>query len=381
MLKKVFWVSLGFFLLTLVFLGVYQFAFRHNVNNPVADPEKRAAATTKEVVDEATAAKNLAFEAFLNEPILFPSAELTGVYYYSSRDKALKRTDYTRQETITLMTVASGEVRRLLWSPIYIGALALVEADGQSLWYHFDLRNGTRTPLRPDMSRLAWNSLGDSIYYQHTDPATDERSVNMANFDGNNWKRLSTVGTADYFLAAIPQSSRLSFWTRPNGLETSTLESVSITGEGRVVISTGKFGGDYLWSPDGHSLLIGSVDIQGGHSPIIGLTDGQGGNYRDLRIPTLVNKVVWSRDNQTLYFAQPGAFESGIILPNDYYAKPVFTKDTFWKMNTKTGKRERLVPLNEMNQAFDATSLFLSYDETSLFFIDRESSKLYRITL
>lgn len=381
MLKKVFWVSLGFFLLTLIFLGVYQFAFRHNVNDPVADPEKKAAATAKAPIDEETAAKTLAFEAFLNEPIRFPSPENTSLYYYSLRDKQLKRVDYNREDTSVLFNNLPGEVKRVLWSPSYIGALVLAERDGSTLWYHLDFRNQAQTPLKSDMSRLAWNSLGDSIYYLYTDGATGARSINMANFDGSNWKKLADLGTTDYFLAAIPQSSRVSFWNRPSGLEESTLEVVSITGEGRATITRGKFGGDYLWSPDGHTLLIGSTDTRGGNTPVLGLSDEDGSNYRDLRTPTLVSKVVWSRDNQTLYYALPGAFESGVILPNDYYGKPIFTKDTFWKTNIKTGKRERLVPLNEMSQAFDATELFLSPDETSLFFVDRSTNKLYRITL
>lgn len=381
MLKKIFWISLGFFLLTLVFLGIYEFAFKHNTLDPVADPEKKASQNKKEIISEEEIARNLAFENFLNEPIAFPGTETNHLFYYSPREKQLKRISYDQKEAGILMKDLPGEVRRLVWSPIYTGALALLEHDGKNLWYYLDFRNQTKLPLKPEMSRLSWNTLGESIFYQFTDPTTGSVSLNMASFDGSNWKKLTDLEKGDFFLTAIPQSSRIAFWNRPDGFVEGKLESVSITGEGRKMITSGRFGGDYLWSPDGHTVLVGSTESKGSHTPTIGIINDDGTGYQNLRIPTLINKIVWSRDNQTLYYAQPGAFPSGTVLPNDYHGKPLFTKDTFWKVNIKTGKRERLIPLNEMGQAFDATSLFLAPDETSLFFIDRESSKLYRISL
>lgn len=381
MLKKIFWISLGFFTLSLIFLGVYEFAFKHNAFDPVADPEKKAAATKKEAVSEEEIARTLAFENFLSEPIAFPGAETNHLFYYSPRDKQLKRMSYDRKESGILIRELPGEVKRLLWSPLFTGALVLLEENGKALWYYIDFRNQSKTPLKPEMSRLAWNTLGDSIFYQFTDPTNGELSIDRSSFDGSNWKKITSLEKGDSFLAAIPQSSRISFWNRPDGFTESVLESISMVGEGRKEITRGKFGGDYLWSPDGHSVLVGGTSSKGSSTPTIGIVDDTGSDYRDLRIPTLINKIVWSRDNQTLYYAQPGAFPSGTVLPNDYYGKPIFTKDTFWKVNIKTGKRERLVPLNEMSQAFDATDLFLAPDETSLFFIDRESGKLFRISL
>lgn len=380
LLKKVFWISLGFFLLTLLFLGVYQFAFKNNASDPVADPKKKAELEAKEN-EVPIAIQSLAFETFLNEPVLFPGTARDGLYYYSVRERNLKHSNYRGDETTTVFHPITGMVKRLLWSPVFIGALAQIEREGQSLWYFLDTRNQSEVALKPEMSRLAWNTLGDGIFYQYTDPSNGERSLNQSRFDGSEWKKLTDLGTADHFIATIPQSSQVSFWTRPSGLEESRLESMSMVGNERKTLLAGKHGGDYLWSPDGRQVLAGSVETRGSAKPMIGVMDEKGGGYRDLNIPTLVNKIAWSRDSRTLYFAQPGAFPQDAVLPNDYFGRPIITKDTFWKMNLKTGKRERLVPLNEMNVAFDATELFLAPDETYLFFIDRESGKLYRINL
>lgn len=382
MIKKVFWVSLVFFVLTLIFLGVYQFAFKHNVNNPVADPEKKADYEAKARAEEENVpTQSLAFSTFLNEVIAFPGVERDNLFYYSLRDKTIKRITFSGEESAVVMQSFTGEVKRLVYSPTFQGAQALIEQDGKRLWYYLNFRSQTASAMKEGITRLSWNTLGDSIFYQYTDPKTGRQSLNMASFNGSNWRQLADLGQSDSFLATIPQSSRVSFWPKPNGLEATHLESIGMNSDIRTVLGENRFGSDYLWSPNGSLVIVSSLAAKGDVVPTLGIMNDTGGEYRDLHIPTLANKVAWSRDNQTIYYALPGAFPTGTILPNDYFSKPLYTKDTFWKMNLKTGKRERLVPLGEMNQAFDATDLFLAPDETSLFFIERQSNRLYRIEL
>jgi len=69
------------------------------------------------------------------------------------------------------------------------------------------------------------------------------------------------------------------------------------------------------------------------------------------------------------------------ILPNEYDSKKFTTTDTFWKVDIATGKKTRLIELKEMSDTFDAANLFLSSEETMLFFINRKDDKLYRIKL
>lgn len=379
-MKKLFWISLGFFLLTLVFLGVYNFAFKNNSSDPIADPEKYAENQVKKDIE--VPATPLIFEMFLSQPILFPKANGDNqLFYYSPGDKSLNYTSLETKETTTLVKNIPGTVKRILWSPTFIGAMLLIEENGDSLWYYVDFRGQAPRPLKKEMSRLSWNTLGDGIFYLFTDPATGERSLNISSFTGENWKRLTDLGTSDYFVSTIPQSSYVAFWTKPDGLEAGRLESISLTGEGRKTLFSDRFGADYLWSPNSRSILVGSIEDKGSNTPVLGILDENGQNYRNLLIPTLINKVTWSKDNQTIYYAIPNAFPEGTVLPNDYFGKPIYTKDTFWKMNIKTGKRERLVPLKEIDQAFDATDIFLSPDETSLFFLDRSTNKLYSINL
>lgn len=380
-MKKLFIISGSVFLLVLVFLAVYNFAFRHNTADPVADPQKKEEVEKKREAEAEAITHSVAFQQILTESVLYPVAGENSLFYYSQRDQALKEASLDGKEITVRIDHLPGVPSRVVWSPNRLGALLLVKDASGDLWHYADLRNRFITPLKRDMSRLAWTSLGDRIIYQYTDPVSGERSLNIAFSDGSNWSKLADLGQRDHFIAALPQSSLIALWAKTDGNQESALEIVNINGDNRRTLLTGKFGADFLWSPDSRRILVQSVTERAGHALALGLTDDSGGGYKNLFAPTLVSKIAWSKDNETFYYALPGAFPADAILPNDYFGKPLHSKDTFWKMNIRTGKKERLVPLEAMTEAFDATDVFLAPAESDLYFVDRVSGKLYRITL
>ncbi len=377
-MKKLFIISGSFFLLVLIFLAVYNFAFRHNNADPIADPKKKEELEKKRESEAESVSRSVAFQQIVTESVLHPVVGESSIFYYSKRDNALKEASLDGKETTVRIDRLPGTPARIVWSPNRLGALILIKESGGDLWYHADLRNKLVTPLKRDMSRLTWTSLGDRILYQYTDPTNGERSLNIAFPDGSNWSKLADLGKDDHFIAAPPQSSLVAVWKKTDGNWESPLEIMNINGDNRRTILTGKFGADFLWSPNSQRILVQSA---ADHALTLGLTDGSGGGYKNLFAPTLVSKVAWSKDNETFYYALPGAFPADAVLPNDYFGKPIYSKDTFWKMNVRTGKKERLVPLEEMTEAFDATDVFLAPTETDLYFVERASGKLYRITL
>lgn len=381
-MKKLFILSGSFFLLVLAFLGVYNFAFKHNTLDPIADPKKKAELEQKKLAEmEEATARSVAFEQIIGEAVFQPVIGEYSIFYYSKRDSALKEAGLDGKEITVRVPRIPGEVTRVVWSPNRVQALVLAKVDGSSLWHLSDLRNQTTIPLRSDMSRLAWTSLGDRIIYQFTDTVTGERSLNIAAADGSNERRLTNLGQEDYFIAAIPQSSLIAFWERTDATRESTLETITVSGENRRSVVVGKIGADFIWSPDNQHILVQNTNSLGGNAVVLGLTDEDGDGYRNLFAPTFISKTAWSKDSETIYYALPSTFPADAIIPNDYYAKPLYSNDTFWKMNIRTGKKERLVPLAEMTEGYDASDIFLSPSETDLYFVDRKTAKFYRITL
>lgn len=380
-MKKIFYISLAFLVLTLIFLGAYNFAFKNNVNDPVAVPEQKQAAEA--AVKEESVPKVERFENPVNEDIAGAVAGPDGkLYYYSFDDRAFKRSTLEGKDKETLLSDLPGVPAQIAWSPKRGRVLVQLKlSDGRMLWHYADLSTKTLVPLRAEMSRLAWNNLGDRIFYQFTDPS-GARSLNVSDPDGAAWKKLADLGGKDSFMAVVPQSTMVSFWGKPNALEAAAFETVSMTnGEGRKTLLSGRFGGDYLWSPDGNRVLVSASNEKGGHALTLGVMNANGGQFQDLSIPTMVSKVVWSEDNRTIYYALPGSLPETAVLPNDYFSQSLPSKDSFWRMDVESGKRTRLVELSDVTKSFDSTGLFLAPGEETLFFTDRQTKRLYRIDL
>ena len=115
---------------------------------------------------------------------------------------------------------------------------------------------------------------------------------------------------------------------------------------------------------------------------MLGTLDTTTGAYTNLDIPTMVTKAVWGRDGSTLYYALPmGTTPAGSVLPDDYFGKPIYTEDTWWRIDVKTGKKQRLIDLDKANVTPDTFEPFIDSREEYLYFIDRKTEKLLRIAL
>ncbi len=380
-MKKLFFSSLSLFILVIIFLLAYNFAFKSSSNDAKVATDAKEESSEEVVSSEgfgkekaqpvATAIANP-----INESVLNPSIGPGGnIFYYSQDDQAFKKASLEGKDKTVLMTNLPGKPVRIIWSAKHDAALILISGT-PNRWYAASFATKSLFPLKTDIVRATWGNLGDKIFYTFKD-ASGNFSLNQSAIDGTNWKEIAPLGTRDVFLESIPQSNRLSFWTKPTALEESLLDAIDTDGANRSKLFNGRYGGDYLWSPSGEKVLISSAPKKG-ESPTLGMANKNGGEFQSLNIPTLISKVAWSKDSTKLFYALPGGLDQA-LLPNDYFEKNLTSQDTFWQIDLSTGKSQRLLDLTDMSQSFDSTSLFLSPDETSLFFTDRVTKKIYRI--
>ena len=381
MLKKFFFISLFLFILFLIILIAYNFAFKNNENDPKVTEAEKITQELDAALEESGSALSAKIENPINEEVLGVSMDSNGaLYYYSISDEQIKKANFDGKEKQTLLSNLPGVPERLLWSPKKDQVLIGLRQGKTLRWHHATITTKSLTPLKPAISRVAWSTNGEKIYYQYGGGG-GERSVDIANPDGSNFKTLAKIGTIDHFVGSVPQSVRLAFWTRPTGLETTILESIEQDGSDRKTLLTNRYGTDYLWSPNGKYILFSSTKNRAGSDMALGLMNENGGEIRDLGIPTLVSKVTWSKDSKTLYYALPGNLPAESVLPDDYYQKPLFSEDTFWKIDIETGQKSRLLELGEGIPPLDSSDLFLSPREDYLFLTDRKSKRLYRLVL
>lgn len=377
-MKIFFGITAGVFVALLLFWGVYNIGFREN---PTVATVSDGGKIISEAIFEDAWKPAEKITLLLSERILGATTYGHFIYFYSLDEKAFRRATLEGKNKETLLSDLPGDPLRIVWAPSRERALVLLkQTNDTSLWHTIDLSTKTLIPLKGEMSRIAWDNTGSKIFYQYTDPKTRERSLNSADPDGNNWKKITDLGTNDFFIAPVPGNVTVSYWNRPSAREKGSLSTISLAGGTSKLITHDVLGGDFLWSPAGNKLIMQSTDIVDPSKIKLSVMNESGGELQSLDMAqTLVSKTVWSKNGKLLYYALPSPFSESAVLPNDYFEKNLHPQDSFWKLDIETRKAGRIIELKDITEAYDATDLFLSSSEDALYFTDRKSQKLYRI--
>lgn len=374
--KKIFIGSTALLAFFLIFWGIYSFSFKKAAAPQPAPPQEKSepAAVPKASSSKITAISDEAVLA----PVLTP--EKTAIKYYSKNNGRVYQISLDGASKKNIHTEELPGIASAVWSPDTSKAITRLENNGKNKFFYYDYAESRSAPLKDNLDTVFWQN-DNKIVYKYFDPKTKERTLNISDPDGLNWNKITDVSFRNLSLAPIPKTGLISFWNSPDAFFETLFLSTPIIGGEKKTLMAGRFGADYLWSPDGSSFLISSSQDKADSKVQLAIANDRGGEYKNLDIPTFVSKTVWSRDNKTVYYALPGNIPATVILPNDYTDKKFTSADTFWKVNTATGEKSRLVDLDKINGQYDASDLFLNSDESLLFFINRADGKLYRIDL
>ena len=385
-MKKVFIVSSILLLLVLVFLGIYNFIFRSvpagkssDFLSDQAGDSLEKSSFTSTPNNEKEKSEDEKIKPLTDEAIISPVISLDGEYiqYYSKENGNVWKISLNDSKKINISQDILTGLTRVWWSPKRDKVITRFPKNKFYL-YDYDTLRGIL--LKEGISDIAWTNLGDKIIYNYCDVKTKTYSLNLANPDGSQWRKMADLPPGRISIAPIPQSSVISYWNYPDASSESFLKTVSLIGGESETIFSGKYGADYLWSPSGKRILVSSLAEKGSSKITLGIVDSDGKNYQTLNVPTLVSKCVWA-DDENVYCALPTSIPDGAVMPNDYQDKKITTKDTFLKINVLNGESKRIVDLKEITDSYDAENLLLSLYEGCLFFVNRIDGKLYRIDL
>jgi hypothetical protein len=380
--KKTFFISSLLLALTLLLWGVYYLSFKKPTDK-TAEIQKKSGDEIKNAPLAPKETKSSKIFPISQEPVLSPTflSDTHVIRYYAKKDGKAYQIDSDGNGKKVLSEKELPGFTGAYWSPDKTKVLTkFSKGDGQSqfFYYNYDISKGI--PLKSNIDFVTWQN-NNKIFYKYFDPSSKKRSLNLSNPDGTSWEKIADIDLKNIIISAVPQSGLVSFWPVPDAYSETSLQTASVVGQASRVLFKGKFGADYLWNDNGTKVLVSHSDAQGGTKIRLAVINDQGGEYKSLDIPTLVSKSVWSKDNKTVFYALPGSVPENAILPNDYSAGKFNTADTFWKVDTETGEKDRIVPLDKIADEFDANNLFFNYDESMLFFINRIDGKLYRIDL
>lgn len=164
--------------------------------------------------------------------------------------------------------------------------------------------------------------------------------------------------------------------TKPSYLVDGSTFSLNTTNGTLTKLFGGIPGLTTLASSNGNLVLYGaSLNI----GPKLNVFNIKNHTSFDLDIYGLPEKCVWSNDNINAYCAIPNTI-IGTQYPDYWYQGLISFEDRFIKINTQT--KETTTFANSSNETpIDATNLFLSDKENSLFFINKKDGMLWSLDL
>ncbi len=382
LIKKIFFLSLVFLGLSLLLWGVYKLSFNQSETKEKKETSfKKGDASLKEK-EKLIKINKAKISAIVNEPVLNPVISHDGlsINYFSLREHKFYQVNLDGSNKKALFAQEFPHLTQIFWSPDKLKVILKLQNSSSPLAY-LNFQMQTLTSINKVIDNITWNALSNKIYYKFYNTKNKERSLNIANPDASHWNKLADLEYRKISLAQVPKTGLVSFWNSGDAYQQTKLQTVSVLGEEPQTIFQNTFGTDYLWSPSGNKILLSHTNVKGGHKIGLAVMNANGGEYTNLDIPTFISKCAWSRNEQFIYYTLPGGMDDNVVLPNDYKLKKINTGDTFWKVNLKTGKKTRLLELNDIQQKYDASQLFLNQNESLLFFVNYIDQKLYKINL
>ncbi|MFZ2225913.1 MAG: hypothetical protein WA064_04865 [Candidatus Moraniibacteriota bacterium] len=382
--KLIFYISLTLFCLSLLFFGIYNLAFKKTAPTPIATIENTNPKPQTETPNEAPKMSLAPILALSDEAVLAPTIASgeSAIKYYSKLSGQVYQVDFDGNGKRTLSAKTLPGLVFVLWSPDKSKVITKIVNGGNANFYSYDYATLKSSPLPENIDSITWQNSNNLIFYKYFDPKSKKSTLNLSAPDGTNWKKLTDLTTGNIKIATIPGTGGLiSYWNKPDAFFTTSLKTLPLMGGAEKEIFKEAYGADYLWNRTGTNALISSSDSKGGTKIQLSTINSNGGELKNLNTPTFASKCTWLGDNKTILCALPGEIPVNAVLPNDYDNGKFFTADTFWRINTQTGEKSRLIEPTKIDQKYDATNLFLNSDESLLFFQNRTDGKIYRITL
>ena len=381
-MKKVFIISSVFLGVTVLFWLLYVFVIQENMKKSTSE-EEISIQEIQEKNNENNQSDTSRFEVFADFPVLSPTLSSDGsrLYTYHKETATLYEIDTeTKSKKVLQDTNLTGPIISL-WSSNPEISILKTTPQQNAQYFLIDTKSQTTTALPSDITYLSWDSLSERIVYiQRKKP--EEILFSTAKPDGTDTKELSAISEKGRVsLTPVPGSPIIAYWPQSANTKISPLTHINLSTKEKTEIFAGKYGADYLYAPNGERILLSWSTEKGGSKMTLATLNKYGGQYKDLGIPTLASKCVWNKTATTVYCAVPTGMTQTTVMPDDYINGKFLTVDSFWKVDIESGKKERVVELSDIQERFDATNLFIDSSEQYLFFVNKNTSTLYRITL
>lgn len=362
-------------ILGLLFIGllVYYFFFKKIALPPTTSPPEDALGG--EVVAPAEKQRLVALtqETVLGAAVASDAESASQKITYVAWDGAINQIDFNGGSKEKIGLAAVERIGAAAVSPN--GRLVAVKYtlnSGQNRFLVYDTENKSLKALPADTISISPSPTDDELVV--LSPENNTFKITTIKSDLSESKKIITTKIPDLFLDWHSGNS-VALKTKPSGLAWGLLYNLDLKTKKISRILGNVYGLTSLFSPSGKKVLISETE-EDGFSLKLRAINLEKNTQSAVNQLTLPEKCAWSQDDRTL-FCGVIKTQNDYLMPDDYYKRKIKSSgDEIVRINLDTGQTQKII-----GGVFDAANLFLSPDESYLFFINKIDGRLYRLTI
>ncbi len=252
-------------------------------------------------------------------------------------------------------------ISKILWPQAGVSYIAEFQSGGKKSWSFYDSAKADYVDLPPQVFSLDWLPSGDRIMFIWVDEQ-NKATLNVSNPDSTNYQTIAEMYEPDNVIKVSPDGQSVLFH-RTQGPDQNLNPIIYVSADGqnfRTIIRDG-YNQGVMWSADSQKFVFLRRNPSTG---LFGVWYSELTNsvIKSLGVESTEDKILWSRDNQTVYVAGKSSQGSGEVL---------------YKINTQTLEKTELDP----GTMVDFQSLFMNTSESVIFFRNGTDQALYYMML
>lgn len=254
--------------------------------------------------------------------------------------------------------------------------------DGSNIVY--DFVNDKQVTLPAELYDFSFDLSGNNIAGKWQGKDNDENWLMVGSADSSNFRLIEPMGdnAASVQVGYSPNNQVVALYPKARDAKTQIVLPIGLHGENFKSFVVDGLNFSSSWSSTGNSLLYSTASLDNNYNPKLWLTSGTvdtlGGSSLDLQLNTWPDKCAFNNSGSSLYCAEPVSLPRGAGLYPEV-AKGV--PDVFYRIDLNTGTKVPLaIPVGSQS-SYSADSVWLSSDESLLYFIDSTTSRLQSIRL